>query len=588
VKKAAKKPADLDESMKELDERERYALKKLRASMGSASITAEGVGEVLPDAVVFSADEGAKLPKSMVQTTEKAISLSVAEDPVVLSDALFPIIGSAIRKAVERLVSEILFKINAGLEKGLSVKRLGWRFESLRSGIPFYEIALKHTLDYRVEHVFLIHKKTGLLIADASLPGPSSLADKDMVASMLTAVRDYIKDSLSLAKTETVNVLSAGDYSIFVEEGPLALIALVVRGTADPSVRSLAQDALETVHTRLGPQLRAFDGEIEPFEKAAPFLESCLVSVDRGAKGKKPVYAIALLCILGATACFFIARGAMQSVRDGAFLSALDSEKGIVVVRAHRSRGLLRGTIMRTPEARPIAAIAAEKGFDMAQTALDVETYLSLGSSSETAVSPNALSQAPAPDATAPNALHTPAAGNAAVDAASRPADSLPAPLAAAPRAIAPSTASPSATAPAATAPKIAQGDSQLRALVSRLEAERILFAANSARPLPGQERRIRNLGNLSFAIVSKARELSLEAKIETVGHAAGKTSDAAGDGISVARARAAAALVSGSEGRVAPFIVFRGVGNAEPLSPESSPDGAAQNRSASFTATFR
>jgi outer membrane protein OmpA-like peptidoglycan-associated protein len=566
--KSAKKNEDLDERMKELDERERYALKKLRASMGSGSITAEGVGEVLPDAVVFSADDGAKLPKSMVQTTEKAISLSVAEDPVVLSDALFPIIGSAIRKAVERLVAETLFKINAGLEKGLSAKRLGWRFESLRSGIPFYEIALKHTLDYRVEHVFLIHKKTGLLVADAALPGPSSLADKDMVASMLTAVRDYIKDSLSLAKSEAVNVLSAGDYSIFVEEGPLALIALVVRGTADPSVRGLAQDALETVHARMGPQLRAFDGEIEPFEKAVPFLEPCLVSVDRGAKGKKPVYAIALLCVLAAAACFFIARGALQSVRDGEFLSALDSEKGIVVVSARRSGGQLRGAIMRTPEARPIAAIAAERGFDMAQATFEVETYLSLGSSGETSASPATAE----PIAAAP--------------LAAAPMGSMP--REASPNAISHNAAPPMALAPVAAQPKAPQEDEQLKTLTARLEAERILFAPNSARPLPGQEKRARDIGALSIAIVTRARELSLGAKIEAIGHAAGKTSDAAGDMISVARARAAAALVSGSEGRVAPYLLFRGVGNAEPVSLDSDADGAARNRSASFTATFR
>jgi OOP family OmpA-OmpF porin len=536
--------------MNELDERERYALKKLRRSMGSGSLTAEGVGKVLPDAVAISADDGAKLPKSMVQTTEKAISLSVSEDPGVLSDALFPIIGSAIRKAVERLVSEVLFKVNVGLEKGLSVKRLGWRFESLRSGIPFYEIVLKHTLDYRVEHVFLIHKKTGLLIADAALPGPSSLADKDMVASMLTAVRDYIKDSLSLGKGEAVNVLSAGEYSIFVEEGPLALIALVVRGTADPSVRGIAQDALETVHTRLGSQLRAFDGETEPFEKALPILEPCLVSVDRGAKNKKPVYAIALLCLLAAAGCFLIARGAVQGARDRAFLAALDSESGIVVVSAHRSGGLLRGTIMRSSQARDISAIAAEKGFDMAQTAFRVERYLSLGAAAPANV--QAEGQAPAK-----------AMGNAAGKAdASREAFQI------------------------ASGPNVPSGDARLADLASRLARERILFGVNSARPLPGQEQRIRDIGELALAIVERARNLALVPRIEAVGHAAGWVSDAAG--VSVERARAAARLVSGSDARLSPYLVARGAGNAEPVAEESSAEGSSQNRSVSFTATFR
>ena len=531
--------------MKELDERERYALKKLRESMRSASLTAEGVGELLPDAVVLSSSDGGRLPKSMVETTERAIGLSVTQDPTVLSEALFPIIGSAIRKAIEHLVSETMFRMNAGLEKGLSFQRLAWRIEARRSGVPFYEVVLRHTLDYRVEHAFLIHKGTGLLLADASLPGPSSMADKDMVASMLTAVRDYIKDSLSLEKEQAVDVLSAGDYSIFVEEGPLALVALVVRGTPDPSIRSLAQDALETMHTRLGPELRSFEGDVAPFEGAAAQLSRCLVSKELGEGRKKsPVYAIALLCILAAAGCFFIARGAIRSVRDRAFIAALDAEPGIVVVDAHRSGGLLRAKIMRAAQAREIGEIAAERGFDAAGYAFDVERYLSLGPESGT------------------KAGETIPAGTAGSQAASAKSGGIVA---------ADETRS-----------------AELSALADRLRSLHILYDKDSERLSSGQEAQIAELRGLVGSIVERSKAAGLEPRIEVVGHSAGKVRDAAGDSVSVARANKAAQLIIEGDYRLAAYLAPRGVSNAEPLADERSSNGAVQNRSATFKASFR
>jgi OOP family OmpA-OmpF porin len=579
--KRTKPDRELDQRMLELDERERYELKKLRASMGRGSLSAEGVGEVLPEAIVLSQAEDGRLPKSMVETTERAIGLSVEQDPAILSEALFPVIGAAIRKAVEHLVSEILFKMNAGLEKGLSLKRLGWRMEALRGGVPYYEIVLKHTLDYRVEHAFLIHKKTGILLADASLPGPSSMADKDLVASMLTAVRDYIKDSLALRKGDAVEVLSAGGCSIFVEEGPLALVALVVRGTADPAVRAYARDALETAHARLGPQLRSFDGEIAPFEKASQFLSPCLVSAEKGAAGKKPVYAIALLCLLAGACCFLAARAGLRSSHDRAFLAALDAEPGIVVVDARRSGGLLRAKLMRAGGAREIAAVAAERGFDLAGADLEVEPFLAPPTAT-------ALSPAPAPlsEVQAPASPARPGPAPAPPKGAADRAAALPSPAAPASPNVRLPSPSPSLAAPASGSGS--RATAELAALAARLESLTILFDKNSGRPAAGQEGRVREIRSLATSMVDLALKNSLSPRIEAIGHAAGAVSDAAGDSVSVVRARRAVELVAGGDSRLAAYFSARGAGNGEPLASEVIAEGAARNRSASFTATFR
>ena len=55
---------------------------------------------------------------------------------------------------------------------------------------------LKHTLVYRVEHVFLIHRHTSLLIAHAASQDATS-QDPQLVSSMLAAIQDFVRDSFS-------------------------------------------------------------------------------------------------------------------------------------------------------------------------------------------------------------------------------------------------------------------------------------------------------------------------------------------------------------------------------------------------------
>ena len=275
-----------------LDGRERRNLKELEKRLSGAVITPRAVGDTLPEAVLSDNTNQQKLSKSMVDVTEQAIALSVQENPQALSTALFPIIGSAIRKAINRLLSETMVRMNAGLEKTFSLRRIAWRFEAWRKGVPFMEIVLRNTLAFRVEHVFLIHRRTGILLHDLSLP-QTLMADKDMVASMLTVVQNYIRDSLKLQrKSDTMQSLTAGDYSFIVEDGPLAILALIVRGTPDPSLREIAQDALETVHLRMARELSEYSGDTGAFTEAETYMRPCLVSRDKDGGRKIPVYSL--------------------------------------------------------------------------------------------------------------------------------------------------------------------------------------------------------------------------------------------------------------------------------------------------------
>jgi hypothetical protein len=72
------------------------------------------------------------------------------------------------------------------------------------------------------------------------------------------------------------------DYSFIVEDGPLAILALIVRVTRSP-LREIAQDALETVHLRMARAFR-ISGDTEP----SPRPKRTCVPACKPRQGRRP------------------------------------------------------------------------------------------------------------------------------------------------------------------------------------------------------------------------------------------------------------------------------------------------------------
>lgn len=366
--------AALERRLAELDETERFHLQKLLERLQGRTLSPKEVGETLPEAVLVG--DGASLSRSMVEITEQAIDYSIRKDPATLSTALFPIIGSAIRKALNKMLSEMMEGMNGALESALSMKRLRWRAEARRTGVPFVEIVLRETLRYRVEHAFLIDGKSGVLIRGVSLDGARA-ADSDMVAGMLTAVRDFIKDSLELKRSEDVNAIMSGDHAIMVEEGPRATLALIVKGTPDSSLRTLMEETLEAVHLRFAAPLERYSGDSSALEGADRYLKACLASKDKREPGAKPVYAIVAVAALAAVVAGLAALGVADASRRRAFEEALSAEPGMMVASSRRAFGTTRMRVLRDPRARAIESVASSSGVDLARFELEVEEFSS-------------------------------------------------------------------------------------------------------------------------------------------------------------------------------------------------------------------
>jgi outer membrane protein OmpA-like peptidoglycan-associated protein len=258
---------------------EQEALERLNERIENPESRTEDVSGVVAEAIQRRRQQGGAdaLSEALSPTIETALRESVRKDPKTLASALFPVMGPAIRRSILETLRSFLDSFNQVLDQSLSWQGMKWRWEAIRTGRSFTEIALLHSLVFRVEQVFLIHKKTGLPIAHAVAPAVA-MQDPSLVSGMLSAIQDFVRDSFHTGQTEPVNRMNVGDLDVWVEHGPYAILAAVIRGVAPRAVRDQMAESLEKLHAEYSAQLEHFDGDSAPFVDANKELSRCLES----------------------------------------------------------------------------------------------------------------------------------------------------------------------------------------------------------------------------------------------------------------------------------------------------------------------
>jgi outer membrane protein OmpA-like peptidoglycan-associated protein len=327
---------------------EKTELDKLYERLNNPRITAEDVSRLLPDAAKLISLQNQKLGDAMITTVEHAIQASVKKDENVLATAIFPIVGPATRKAVTSALQEMMQTLDRTLEYSVSPKSLRWRLEARQTGKSFAEVVLLRTLIYRVEQVFLIDKKTGLLLQHIVAP-LVTIQDPDLVAAMLTAIQDFVRDSFNTQNKDGLQSLQFGDLVIWIEEGPQALLAGIIRGNAPQELRLVFQEAIEKIHQKFNKELISFEGETEPLAASKTDLESCLRSQQQSKRKSNYTYALVFLSLIASTIGIWSFFSIRDRIRWNTYLKKLDSQPGIVIIEAEQQDGKYFISGMRDP-----------------------------------------------------------------------------------------------------------------------------------------------------------------------------------------------------------------------------------------------
>lgn len=349
---------------------------RLEQQLDDPDQRAREISRVLPQAVVLGAAKDDELASALAPITESAIRASIQRDRRILVDALFPVMGPAIRKAIASTVQGLIQNFNLLLEHSVSIKGLRWRLEALRTGRSYAEVVLLNTLVYQVEQVFLIHRSSGLMVQHV-VAKTAVAQNPDMVSGMLTAIKDFVQDSFGANQDDTLDTFQVGERKVWVEHGTHAMLAVVIRGNPPVELREMMRDSLDDVHFNKSQLLADFDGDAAPFDTIRPTLTGLLQI-----QFKKPQNKISYkLIVLGVVSAVLLIWGLFHwssTLRRWAYFhEQLRNQPGIVVTDINKKDGRRHVYGMKDPYALEPAALLKTAGIAPGKVAFHWEPYQS-------------------------------------------------------------------------------------------------------------------------------------------------------------------------------------------------------------------
>ncbi|MEP6572592.1 MAG: hypothetical protein ABJD11_10955 [Gemmatimonadota bacterium] len=342
----------------------RAELGELSARLDDPLRQAEEISRHLPAAISLRSRQDTALARAMAPVVETALQTAVRRNPGPLAEAIFPIIGPAIRRAITAAMRETVQSLNTALEQTISIRGVRWRWEAFRSGLSFAEVVLRHSLVYRVEQLLLIHRETGLLLQHVAVEGEMGQSP-DMVAGMLTAIQDFARDSLRTGSGDTLETMELGDHTVWIEPGPRAVLAAVIRGTAPLGLRNELRAILEEIHATLGVDLARFKGDATAFAPTRLLLQSLLRS-EIGTPGNRarrgPI--LAATAVLLTVLLIWLVPRIREQRRWNRYLDVVRETPGFVLTEAGYQHGRRFVSGLRDPLAATSDSLLRGAGFD--------------------------------------------------------------------------------------------------------------------------------------------------------------------------------------------------------------------------------
>ncbi len=363
---------------------EKQQLEQLEQNTASQQVFTKRTSEVLPQAIErISASP--EFIASLEGTVTQCVHKSVKKDSKLYADALFPVIGPAIRMSILETFRTLVSSINQAVENSFSVKGLKWRWQAWRAGVPFADYVVSQTIAYRVEQIFLIQPSTGLLMAHAAHPTASQQADADAFSAMLTAIQQFVTDSFSVDSQAHLDSVDFGDLAVMLFASPKAVMAVAVRGIAPPSLKIQLQELLEQVSEKRADALEQFDGDRSNMIFVESMLEPMLVEQKRSQTKAQKRSAALKHKVAAASAiaffCWIIWSSVSHTVhyyRAHKLADSLAATPGYVINQVTRQSGHWVLTGLRDPIAQKPEQVIESLQLDPEQFDLRLESYLSL------------------------------------------------------------------------------------------------------------------------------------------------------------------------------------------------------------------
>lgn len=234
-----------------------------------------------------------------------------------LFDLIYPVVGRLIAAKIAEAFRAMVNYVNDRLESSLSLAMWRYRFKSVRSGVPLAEIIMRESLPCFIDEIFLITKKSSILVGHASRTEEKSV-DRDLVAGMLSAINDFLKTSFKNGASGA-NEIQFGDYRIMIYESAHFYAAVVAYGSPSLDLVGAVNNVMDEIHVKYRAVLKNFDGDMSKVDGIDQPLRHLIAEANRAAtpQGGGSLIKVKVAGALVAAACIAgTAWWAYTSIRD--------------------------------------------------------------------------------------------------------------------------------------------------------------------------------------------------------------------------------------------------------------------------------
>ncbi|MCC5886951.1 MAG: OmpA family protein [Gammaproteobacteria bacterium] len=372
--------ARLRELVLGLDPNELFAVVR---AFADPQLRTRAMSEVLTEALRRRNEADGSVGMALGPTIEDALRSSIRRDPAPLAEAIYPVIGPSIRKAINAAIMDMVESLNRAVNDQLSWQALRWRIAAWRAGVPYSEYLLINNVAYRIEQVFVIHKETGLLLQHVAATD-EAVSDPDMVSGMLSAIQEFIRDSFDSGgngdSSSDLRSMRTGSRTVVIEPGRHAIAAMVVNGVPPAEKTALLADLVDRLHSGWGAMLASFDGDTAPFSSLRDLFQPLMMrsadisrtAADEAAGRRRWPLLLGAVLVLAVVAMWQW-QGHQHRAQVAALQQALGAEPGLVITRVQESGGVVRVAGLRDALARDPEEVAG--AWPKLEVAFDFKPY---------------------------------------------------------------------------------------------------------------------------------------------------------------------------------------------------------------------
>jgi OOP family OmpA-OmpF porin len=551
-------------------EQDRAAIARLQQKFDDPRQFAGAVSSVLADAFTLAGARDEQLAKALAPILELATQASIRKNPGTLVGILYPLMGSVVRKSIAESLDGTLQRLNQAFKHSFSWQGLRWRLEALRSGSSFADVVLKHTVQFRVEHVFLIHRKTGLLIEHVAAPEVTS-QDPQLVSGMLSAIQDFVRDSFEGTNKSGgggIDTLRLGDVLLWCEEGPFAFLAAVIRGNPPESLHAALRETLTNIHDQYRSQLEEFQGDSATLGDLVTPLQRDLQQQERPRETRLSPWLWILPLVLLLLAGGWVIQRTIVRLRVDAYVQRLREEPGIVVANAELRNGKWQISGLRDPLAADPAVLLSQSRLDSKRVAFHWESYQALN--------PAIVLRRLAASLNPPPSVSLSLKGDTVEATGSVPQYWV-------------ERARTLVAALPAGSPKVDLSalrdvqDPEFIRLRDAIQAHIIAFDSNADRPARGEDATLDAVADEFRQLMRVTKRLGFSARMMISGHADAVGNETTNLSLSAARAEVVRSMLK-ARGIAPELLTVRSAGPLEPLLAPNGKVTAAMNRRVTFT----